>query len=164
VEIYVDCAYHGAAPPAATALAPPGQFVPAQWLMSANVERTPPTAPAPEACRSFALRLGNRTYPHMKLRIARLPNGDGYIFRVDTHDAMLQALSGSSDAPLLAELKERNAALAVTICNAWEAEGLPTERTYLRAQIAELKAARVANTAVASRRNSPRRQGPRDFI
>mgnify|MGYP000446834360 CR=1 FL=1 len=45
----------------------------------------------------YALRLGNLSYPHMKLIIDRSPDGKGYLLRADTHDAHIQPKAGSRE-------------------------------------------------------------------
>jgi hypothetical protein len=145
VRVYLELAYGPAVPAAAAERTPPAGFEPAVWLMSDLVERTPAGVPLP-LVRSFALRLGNRHYPHMKLRLALLPEGRGYVFDVDTHDALLAARPDTPDAPQLVEFKRQNAALAAAIGAAWEDLGLPTTKSQLRAAIARLRQAAPAPT------------------
>jgi hypothetical protein len=78
-------------------------------------------------------------YPHMKLRISRPPRSDEFVFSVDSHDAFLHAQSGASDHEMVEQLKKHNAALAETIMAAWEAQSLPTERSYLRRKLRQAK-------------------------
>ncbi len=137
VELYLQKAYEGATPPAATQnLIPPESFVPEEWLMSDNIERDPPNAPW-AAVRSFVLRLGNLLYPHMKMRISRPPNHSVYLFSVDSHDAFLSAPAGSPDFEPLEALKRANSSVAATILQAWEAAGLMTERAFMRLKISQ---------------------------
>jgi hypothetical protein len=139
VGAYLKCAYgQGALAPAVQRLIPPETFRPEEWLMSSFVERDPASAPL-EAVRSFALRLGNRGYPHMKLRISRPPRDAVYLFSVDSHDAFLRAPEDSPDRRALESLKHDNAAIASTVYAAWEAEHLPTERSYLRRKIEQAR-------------------------
>jgi hypothetical protein len=95
-----------------------------------------------EQTRSFVLRLGNDFYPHMKLRMSRPPRSQEFVFSVDSHDAFLHALPGSPDYDALEDLKKRNAALAERITASWEAQSLPTERTYLRAKLQQAREAK----------------------
>ncbi len=115
-------------------LAAPPDVDPSVWLMSEWVQRQPADA-AIDQVRHFDLRLGNDCYPHMKLRISRLPKSEEFVFSVDAHDAFLHAAPGSPDHAALEELKRHNAELAETILAAWEEHGLPTERTYLRRKL-----------------------------
>ena len=55
IEGYIEVAYGGQAPDRIGELLPPGDFVPAEWLMSDSVERDPSGAPL-AAVRSFAAR------------------------------------------------------------------------------------------------------------
>ena len=86
-------------------------------------------------CRGFALRLGQPTYPHMKLVIEACPRG-GVLFRADAHDAHLHAPAGSPDEAPLAALRARNKQLTEQIEVAWMAAGLPTFRGFLREELA----------------------------
>jgi hypothetical protein len=138
VGFYLECAYGPDVPPAVRKLLPPEQFEPVEWLMTGPAERDPADAPA-GAVRSFVLRLGNTQYPHMKLRISRPPKDNVFLFSVDAHDAFLRAPAGSSDFLALEALKAHNARVAREITGAWDAVGLPTERTYLRGKIQQAR-------------------------
>jgi hypothetical protein len=106
--------------------------------MGPHVERDPPDAPL-EGVRSFALRLGNDKYPHMKLRLSRPPHEKAYLFTVDCHDTFLSAPAGSADYEALEGLKRHNAFVAEAIRLAWESSHLPTERIYLRKRITKAR-------------------------
>ena len=110
----------------------------AEFLMSRAIERDPGNAPLDQV-RSFALRLGNEQYPHMKLRLSRPPRSEQFVFSVDAHDAFLHAPVDSLDYEPLEALKRYNAALADTITTAWESAALLTERSYLRQKIQEAR-------------------------
>jgi len=84
----------------------------------------------------FDVRLGNRWYPHMKMVIERAPDQQGHLFRVDTHDRHIQPPPGSRDSAAFRELMEKNQLLSSQIEAAWEAEGLPTFKSFLRADLA----------------------------
>jgi hypothetical protein len=88
----------------------------------------------------YALRLGNRYYPHMKLVVMGAPGGRA-VFRADTHDRHLLDVPGAS-SPRFAELLARNDALARAIEDAWSALGLLTARAHLRDQVATWRASR----------------------
>jgi len=134
VELYLQHAYSGQAPAAAERFLPPADFDPREWLMGDVAERAPDGATL-EAVRSFALRIGNTMYPHMKLRICRPPKDSTFLFTVDSHDAVLRAAPGTPDYEPLQELKRHNAAVADAVVRAWEDADLPTERRYLRSRI-----------------------------
>lgn len=138
IEGYIEVAYGGHMPDRIGELLPSGDFVPAEWLMSDSVERDPSGAPLP-AVRSFAVRLGNSQYPHMKLRISLPPRDRVYLFSVDSHDGFLQASAGSPDYAALEALKAFNSSVASVVTAAWEAEGLMTERNYLRHKISQVR-------------------------
>jgi hypothetical protein len=104
-----------------------------------------PTAPKekdPKALPTkYSLRLGNRSYPHMKLVIDRAPDGQTYLLRADTHDAHIQPKPGSRDYAAFQELSRINHALAEQIETAWEAAGLPTFKKFLREDLERRRAA-----------------------
>ena len=134
VRIYLEVAYGGQCPPSIQRIVPPESFEPAQWLMKGGAERDPADAPL-EGVRSFTLRLGNANYPHMKLRLSRPPKDNVFLFSVDAHDAFLHAPAGWSDREALEELKRQNSRMVSEITAMWDANGLPTERNYLRLKI-----------------------------
>jgi hypothetical protein len=111
-------------------MAPPDEL-----LASPVFERDSAAHPA-----KFSLRLGNRTYPHMKLVIDRAPDGHGHLFRADTHDGHCRPAPGSRDYHVFCQLMEANRTLADRIEAAWEAQGIPTFKSYLRDDLARRKA------------------------
>jgi hypothetical protein len=88
----------------------------------------------------FSLRLGNRHYPHMKLVIDRAPDGHGHLLRADTHDAHCRPAPGSRDYPGFCQLMDRNREVAERIESAWDQQGVPTFKAYLREDLAKRKA------------------------
>ncbi len=138
IERYVQFAYSGQMPEPVGELLPTGDFDPAGWLMSDGVERDPSDAPLP-AVRSFAVRLGNAQYPHMKMRISLPPRDRVYLFSVDSHDGFLHASAGTPDYDALEALKTHNSTIASAVTAAWEADGLMTERNYLRYKISQAR-------------------------
>lgn len=138
IEVYLDRAYGGQVPGPAERFRPPEGFDAASWLMSDVTEREPPDAPL-SGVRSFALRIGNTKYPNMKLRLSRPPNEGVFVFSVDSHDAFLCADSQSADGEALEDLKRHNAAVAAAILSAWDADGLFTERKFLRQKIRQAR-------------------------
>ena len=138
IEIFLRHAYGPKVPAVAERLIPPQEFMPRTWLMNDPVERMPPDAPF-EAVRSFALRLGNSSYPHMKLRLSRPPDSRSYLFSVDCHDAFLNAPAGSPDSEALEQMKKHNAAVASAISAELNDAGLPTEHNYLRQRIRQAR-------------------------
>ncbi len=88
---------------------------------------------------TYALRLGQPVYPHMKLIVEESPDGGHPLFRADAHDRHLHAPAGSADAAPLAALRAINKELADRIETAWVAAGLPTFKEYLKATLAQRK-------------------------
>lgn len=141
IDIYLQHAYQGPASeagfPAATPLAVQARL---QALRSADerelydssvLERDASPA-GPASPRRYSLRLGNRSYPHMKLVIDRAPDGRGYLLRADTHDNHVRPKPGSRDEKPFLDLMEKNRLYAEAIETAWEQEGLPTFKKFLR--------------------------------
>ena len=139
IDIYLEVAYEGQASTATASVKPSADGDPRVWLMSDRLERDPPDAPL-GGVRSFALRLGNKFYPHMKLRLSHPPKELAYLFTVDSHDSFLHAADGSGEEEALEEMKRRNARITERIMWLWERAGLETERTYLRRKIREARA------------------------
>ena len=89
----------------------------------------------PEPTR-YALRLGNRHYPHMKLVIERSPDGRAHLFRADTHDRHIRPKPESREYAAFTELMKQNQTLAEQIEHAWAERGLNTFKSYLRRDLA----------------------------
>ena len=102
-----------------------------------------PRDPAPVR---YCLRLGNLSYPHMKLMVERSPDGQGYLLRADTHDAHIQPRPGSREQAAFAELMRQNRAVADAIEARWEQAGLPTFKKFLRDDLERRRAAAEAAT------------------
>lgn len=103
-----------------------------------------------EAAESWALRLGQPLYPHMKLVVDPVPGAGGtgggcrgydFLLRVDAHDRHLHAPPSSPDAAWLAGIRASNKALVDKIEGDWAAAGLPTFKEYLRNQLEARKKA-----------------------
>lgn len=92
--------------------------------------------------RRYSLRLGNRQYPHMKLAIERSPDGQGYLFRPDTHDSHCCPPADHPEHGAYREMMAYNLALATKIEAALAAEGLATFKTFLQQDIARRQAER----------------------
>jgi hypothetical protein len=82
------------------------------------------------------LRLGNRFYPHMKLAIERRPDKHGYLFRADTHDAHCCPADDLREYNAFRQLMEMNQTISMAIESAWEKEGLPVFKTFLKEDLA----------------------------
>jgi hypothetical protein len=88
----------------------------------------------------YAIRLGNRFYPHMKLVVEASPGGRP-LFRVDTHDRHFLDLV-ATPSPELDQLMARNQAITQAIEDAWSACGVRTARDDWRDQMAQRRSAR----------------------
>ena len=141
ISIFLRHAYPDGAPSQAAAdlLPPDGEFSVEQWLTGTMIERTPLDAPYGEI-KTASIRLGNATYPHMKLRLARAPKSDAFLLSVDSHDAMLAVPAGSPEEAMLEQLKMHNATVGRAIQTEWDQADLPTERNHMRHLIAQRKA------------------------
>jgi hypothetical protein len=82
------------------------------------------------------LRLGNQFYPHMKLAIEKRPDRQGFLFRADTHDAHCCPAQNSHEYHVFRQLMEMNQTVALAIESAWEREGLPIFKTFLKEDLA----------------------------
>ena len=95
------------------------------------------------AKKRYYIRLGNQFYAHMKLAVEQAPSGEGFVYRVDTHD---RHCIPDAKAPEYAEfirVVERNQKLAEEIEAALEAEGIPTFKSFLRDDLQRRQSARM---------------------
>lgn len=90
----------------------------------------------PDAPRRLSLRLGNPTYPHMKLVLEARPGGTGYLYRVDTHDRHCRPAPESREYRLFCELTDNNQKLAEAIEQDWAHAHLPTFKEFLKEDLA----------------------------
>jgi hypothetical protein len=90
----------------------------------------------------YAVRLGNRFYPHMKL-VVEVSHGGPPFFRVDTHDRHFLDLVGPP-SPELDELMAKNQAVNQAIQDAWSACGVRTARDDWREQMEQRRSARTS--------------------
>nr|MBK7066773.1 hypothetical protein [Deltaproteobacteria bacterium] len=68
----------------------------------------------------------------MKLVIERLPSGEAWFFRADTHDQHVTVEPSDPDFPAFQALTTRNRTIAAAIESAWTHDGLDTFRAFLR--------------------------------
>ena len=92
--------------------------------------------------KRYSIRLGNRYYPHMKLAIERSPDGQGYLFRPDTHDGHCCPPADHPEYGAFRQMMERNSAIASQIEAALAEQGLPTFKTYLQQDLQRRQAIR----------------------
>ncbi len=132
IQTYVGIAYGDAAPPGVSAVLDRLRSHPrAEFYRSACFERAPEADPG-----RFSLRLGNRHYQHMKLVVERAPSGPGFLLRVDTHDLHACPDPGAGEYGSFRTLMALNRSLAQEIEAAWDCEGLPTFKTFLKNDLA----------------------------
>ena len=143
VEVYLQLAYGGAAPPSAVRdrLASLRATGDADFYDSPVFERDEarPTT-------RYSLRLGNKLYPHMKLVIERAPNGRGHLFRADTHDKHIRPAPNSREARVFAELMKMNQHFSESIEAEWANRRLATFKQFLRDDLAR----RTADASIAA--------------
>jgi hypothetical protein len=80
----------------------------------------------------YSMRLGNRNYPHMKLRIEPSPDESRYLFRCDSHDRHVCPPETSPEHGAFRDLMEKNQKVVETVEGAWAESGVPTFKSYLR--------------------------------
>ena len=94
----------------------------------------------PRNATKYSMRLGNASYPHMKLVIEQAPDEkQGFLFRADAHDAHCCPPAGTPEHDAFRQLMTRNQEVISEIERAWAAAGVPTMKTYLQADLARRK-------------------------
>jgi len=146
IELYLGLAYPGGSAPAAVNARAQGVLGldPAAEVPLSLLEMD-----SANSLTSYALRLGQPMYPHMKLVVEPAPqaadaarrDGPEYLLRVDAHDRHLHAPAGSPDEAWLSSVRASNKALGEKIEAAWSAAGLPTFKDFLRRQLMARKGA-----------------------
>ena len=86
----------------------------------------------PNGSTRYSMRLGNRHYPHMKLRIEPSPDESRYLFRCDSHDRHVCPPETSPEHGAFRDLMEKNQKVVETVEGAWADRGVPTFKSYLR--------------------------------
>jgi hypothetical protein len=135
VETYLQLAYEGPPPLVVQSQVRMMRSAGANLYKSSVVTRdlaTPPTR--------YAMRLGNRHYPHMKLSIELAPDDQTWLFRADTHDRHVCPPVNSPEYSQFVALMENNQKLSQAIEAAWAGQGLPTFKTFLREDLARRQA------------------------
>ncbi len=135
-DVYLSLAYGASPLPEVVQrrLQWPAEAEAATLLTRPPFERAGKTA-GPGGTAIYALRLGNKHYPHMKLQIQPWPNAAGFLLSVNTHDQVLSLDPKSPDAQAFRELQAENQRLKEAIELAWDQAGLPTFLRYLREYI-----------------------------
>ena len=80
----------------------------------------------------YSLRLGNHSYPHMKLQVQAWDTPAGYLLTVNTHDQIMDLDPNAPGAAEFRELQIKNRTLKEAIEQDWDREGLPNFHRYLR--------------------------------
>jgi hypothetical protein len=83
----------------------------------------------------ISLRIGNSSYPHMKMLARGCTEPPGFVLAVDTHDEFAGVPVPPNERAALQELRDYNHAVARRIVSAWEEAGLPTQATILQAYL-----------------------------
>jgi hypothetical protein len=119
VDIYLMHAYQNEPPSAVRFRVETLRAMPAEeFYQSAVLERNATQKPT-----KFFLRLGNQTYPHMKMALYRLEDS-GWAFAVEEHDQVGFPRPGSREYRFFAQMVAHNHELALEIEAAWQASGL----------------------------------------
>jgi hypothetical protein len=87
-------------------------------------------------CDGYAFRLGNHRYPHMKVLVRSTNESPGYVLAVDTHDEFGCIPLPDGEREAIEALRSANRKLGKEVEAAWEAAGLPTQSSILRAYLA----------------------------
>lgn len=118
---YVKIAYDGPPPSAVRCRIDTLRSMPeVEFYTSAVLERDDARHP-----HRFCLRLGNQTYPHMKLVLLRQET-DGFAFGVEEHDNLTTTPTpGSREWRFFQQMIAHNKELAERIEAAWKTENFP---------------------------------------
>jgi hypothetical protein len=135
VAIYLELAYpSGELPePVRRRLAWPEDLDVVRLTAGPPFERVTP--PGEDRVVTYALRLGNARYPHMKLQVQPWAHSAGYLFSVNTHDQILAPAPDAADAEAFRALQAENQRIKEAIEAAWDRAGLPIFLRYLREYI-----------------------------
>jgi hypothetical protein len=137
VEAYLHTAYAGGKPPTAVVQRLETlRNTPADGFFDCPVFERDPSAASGKPATRFAIRLGNKVYPHMKIVIEPAPHGGGHLFRADTHDRHIRPAPASREYKAFCELMEANQSVAEQIETEWAQRGLPTFKQFLRQDLA----------------------------
>ncbi len=128
IDLFLAHAYDGAPPAAVRGRLETLRHAPQDDIVQSPVFEHDRARPDARLC----LRLGNQSYPHMKLIIEPAPDGKHFLFKADTHDQHVQPPPKSRDGLLFAELMKQNRQIAGAIESAWEQAGLPTFKKFLK--------------------------------
>jgi hypothetical protein len=134
IEAYLRAAYEDKPPPAAvTQRVAALRDTPANTFFDSALLERDDAKPHPTR---YALRLGNKHYPHMKLVVERSPDGRSHLFRADTHDRHIRPAPGCKEYDAFSQLMRMNQQAAERIEAEWAQAGVPTFKSYLRRDLA----------------------------
>lgn len=121
IDIYLQVAYEAGPPSAVRSRVETLRAMPEdEFFQSEVLERDDPRAP-----HRYCLRLGNQSYPHMKLLLIRQQGGI-FAFGVEEHDNLTTTPTpGSREWRFFQHMIAHNRELAVKIELAWQREGMP---------------------------------------
>ncbi|MFO0958698.1 MAG: hypothetical protein U0800_14910 [Isosphaeraceae bacterium] len=137
VEIYLGIAY------------PTGEIPQAvrkrlEWAESADLETIlvgrpfeRVVNPQGEGVPIFALRLGNASYPNMKLQVQPWAGPSGYLLSVNSHDHVPEAAILPAELERYRSLQVENQRIKSLVEEAWDGAGLPTFNRYLKDYLGE---------------------------
>ena len=103
----------------------------------------------------YSMRLGNRHYPHMKLRIEPSPDASRYLFRCDSHDRHVCPPETSPEHKAFRDLMEKNQQVVEGVEAAWAAEGVPTFKSYLREDLERRRKGPEGRPAIETPTSNP---------
>jgi len=121
IDVYLQIAYAGGPPSAVRSRVETLRAMPeGEFYQSAVLERDDQRCP-----HRYCLRLGNQSYPHMKLILIRQSSGN-YAFGVEEHDNLTTTPTpGSREWRFFQQMIAHNRELAEKIEFAWQQEGMP---------------------------------------
>ncbi len=128
IDLYLSRAYEKSPPSAVqNRLGTLRMLAGEDFWQSSALERDHPTVPT-----RYGLRLGNRFYPHMKMSIDAMPDGQGFLFRADCHDRHCCPQPNSREFDVFCQLMEKNQKIAESIETTWAEHDIPTFKSYLK--------------------------------
>ncbi|WP_145268862.1 hypothetical protein [Tautonia plasticadhaerens] len=130
IAIYMELAYPDSPPPEAVLRRLAWREAPGPVPLGGPPFE--PSASGPGQSATYSLRLGNASYPHMKLQVQPWPSPAGFLLSVNTHDQVAAPDPSSPDAEAFRALQAANQQVKTAIESAWERDGLPTFLAYLK--------------------------------
>src|SRR3954454_25193540 len=128
IDAFINVAYDGPPPSAVRS-----RLETLRAFDGENFYASPVFEKAGEGAKArILLRLGNQFYPHMKMAIEKRPDRQGHLFRADTHDAHCCPNDNSREYHAFRQLMEINQTIAIAIEAAWERDGLPIFKSFLK--------------------------------